>query len=356
MNVCRLCLCKGDESQVQSIWTTQIEDLPNKIWSCVSIKINKNDNLPTTVCISCILQINRWVTFKQTCEKSNNILLNKLDSEGCVTDTTELFCQKDKHESSSWETTFEVFDKELQDVVVGTSSNYECEICKRTFDICTDYLDHQFEHNGALVFHCDKCPKVFDSREKIVEHDRKHKKPCSLCGKMILKSSMKLHLIQHTDRHRCTQCLNRFNSRASLQQHIITVHTDIKDYVCSTCGKKFSSKTSMRVHMKSHSNERLYKCKLCSYAGRTASAVYIHMSTHENYFCICEVCSKTFKSMRNLNDHLRRVHSETRKHECNYCGKKFIDKYILSVHIRRHTGARPYNVRYVRKLLLDQTV
>ncbi|KAK9738161.1 Zinc finger, C2H2 type [Popillia japonica] len=298
---------------------------------------------------------------REICEKSNKILLNKLDWERCLTVTAELSYQKDRHEYSFRQNELEEVKTrssqddipELRCALLGSpTNNYECEICKRTFDICTDYLDHQFEHNGTFVFRCDKCPKVFDTREKIVEHDRKHKKPCSLCGKMILKSSMKLHLIQHTDKHRCAQCLNRFNSRASLQQHIITVHTDIKDHVCSTCGKKFSSKTSMRVHMKSHSNERLYKCKLCSYAGRTASAVYVHMSTHENDFCICEVCSKSFKSMRNLNDHLRRVHSETRKHECNYCGKKFIDKYILSIHIRRHTGARPYKCTVCEKTFI----
>ncbi|KRT80015.1 zinc finger protein, partial [Oryctes borbonicus] len=160
---------------------------------------------------------------------------------------------------------------------------------------------------------------------------------------------MKLHLIQHTDKHRCIHCSNRFNSKASLAQHIITVHTDIRNHVCCTCGKKFSSKTALRVHMKSHSNERLYKCKLCSYAGRTASALYIHMSTHSNYTCICEVCSKTFKSTRNLNDHLRRVHNQSKKHECNYCGKKFVDKYMLSVHIRCHTGVRPYKCNLCEK-------
>lgn len=86
--------------------------------------------------------------------------------------------------------------------------------------------------------------------------------------------------------------------------------------------------------MKSHSDERLYPCKLCNYAGRTASAVYVHMATHASDVCVCEVCSKTFKSGRNLNDHLRRVHCREKKHRCNYCERKFVDKYMLTVHMR----------------------
>lgn len=53
---------------------------------------------------------------------------------------------------------------------------------------------------NSLVFQINSF-QVFDSREKILEHDKNHRSPCPYCGKMILKSSMKLHLIKHTDKH-----------------------------------------------------------------------------------------------------------------------------------------------------------
>lgn len=148
---------------------------------------------------------------------------------------------------------------------------------------------------------------------------------------------------------RCVQCSRSFNCKGTLDQHYVAIHTKVKDQICEICGKRFSTQTAMKVHMKSHSNERLYPCKLCSYAGRTASALYIHMSTHSTSLCICQVCSKTFKSNRNLYDHLRRVHSKIKRHQCNYCDKKFVDKYMLKVHLRYHTGLRPYQCKLCDK-------
>lgn len=42
MNICRLCLSKGDDKEVLSVWDDQIDDFPNKIWLCVSIKVGIN--------------------------------------------------------------------------------------------------------------------------------------------------------------------------------------------------------------------------------------------------------------------------------------------------------------------------
>ncbi|GLV31714.1 Phosphomevalonate kinase [Carabus blaptoides fortunei] len=227
-------------------------------------------------------------------------------------------------------------ERELKNRVTQNFT-YECDICQNTFTNMFEYLDHQETHNGQPVFRCQRCDQVFSSRNELVDHDNRHQVPCPKCGKMILPGCLKTHMVLHTDRYKCAQCNWRFCNSTMLRQHVESVHIRLKTHVCETCGKSFTSTTSLHTHIKIHSNVRAYTCKICDYSGRTASALYTHMARHENGLHVCEVCAKSFKSFRSLRDHTRRVHSEKKKHECGFCPKKF-----LTVHTRTHTGARPY--------------
>ncbi|KAJ8951196.1 hypothetical protein NQ314_007697 [Rhamnusium bicolor] len=340
------------------ITVTHYNELPLRIEHCVSVKINGSDSLPKTVCTECIQRINDWFDFKEMCIKSNEKLNLQIENEKVLNVKEEIeginnvkfnnWTYSDSEDIEESECEGEEFISEEcynNQVKIECLQNiYKCEFCSKEFDEFLEYLEHQDEHNGQSVFSCDKCEKL--------NMKKKHKCPCPKCGKMILKASLHAHLIQHTDRHVCTHCSHRFGSKATLQQHIITVHTDIKDHICEACGKRFSSKTSMNVHLKTHKEKREYTCKLCNYAGRTSSALYIHMATHAKEMHCCEMCPKVFKSSRNLSDHLRRAHSKEKKHQCSYCDKKFVDRYMMMVHVRTHTGVRPYKCKLCDKAFI----
>ena len=59
----------------------------------------------------------------------------------------------------------------------------------------------------------------------------------------------------------------------------------------------------------------------------------------------CDTCNIEYTSMRNLKRHLKLKHDTKNiflTKVCNWCGLRFLHEYELKVHIRKHTGEKPY--------------
>ncbi|XP_064628563.1 sal-like protein 1 isoform X3 [Lineus longissimus] len=86
------------------------------------------------------------------------------------------------------------------------------------------------------------------------------------------------------------------------------IEKDLSFNACNFCGKVFKCPSLVRVHMRSHTDERPFPCSLCKLA---------------------------FRRKHHLKEHMFK-HSGEKPHKCGICGRGFAVNRDLRIHITRH--------------------
>ena len=164
-------------------------------------------------------------------------------------------------------------------------------------------------------FVCPTCNKTFSSRYSLNVH-------------MNIHSESKPYECPHTN---CRKC---FRTKSALNTHINLTHTEIKDNICTICGKAFAKAWLLRQHMTRHSANHRYVCLKCSksfaypYLVLVKSFSHVQLKEHEitkhegikPYVCSFEGCGKQFNSKNTL--HLHEL-AHSRPFMCSVCLKQF---------------------------------
>ncbi|XP_067637941.1 zinc finger protein 568-like isoform X1 [Eurosta solidaginis] len=190
-------------------------------------------------------------------------------------------------------------------------------------------------------------------------HERIKLYPCKICSKRFsTKWNLKSHKLVHSDEtpYKCDFCEMRFAQLSSVRDHMRT-HTGETPYKCKYCGRAFVQASVLIRHLQRHLGDNTYRCKLCPLAFPLASERRLHLTTHKyedpetrerNMTALREEKAKlmqhilkkkpkVFKTTLNLRLHMR-THTGERPYTCKYCTKSFAQLGGLNCHLRKHLG------------------
>ncbi|KAL5259770.1 hypothetical protein ACHWQZ_G010018 [Mnemiopsis leidyi] len=188
----------------------------------------------------------------------------------------------------------------------GTSTLHFCGKCSKEFSSKTRFIRHLKSHSDEKAFQCHLCDRSYKHswlRDKHVK--MKHTEHMPPCDRSGKVKGGKIHL--------CEICHEKFPYWNAYLHHVKT-HNGVKDLHCSKdgCNKSFKTVSQLNDHIKGHDNAFL--CEICNKAYRSRSALKFHLQKHQNNVIEfkCSVCQQVFASEKALKMH-NRSHSRNKK-------------------------------------------
>ncbi|PSN57781.1 hypothetical protein C0J52_07267 [Blattella germanica] len=220
---------------------------------------------------------------------------------------------------------------------------FRCNTCQRAFSRGDKLQMHLRIHSGLKPHRCEQCGYATIDSGSLRKHMRIHndERPykCQICPYRSRDSSqLTVHLRTHTGDNPfiCPfdGCTSAFKTSSDLKRHS-RMHTGEKPFACEICDYKCAIKSNLRVHLRlNHTEVNPIPCNSCSHVSTSKRGAKEHEKVHADEVLKCGVCEYTCISPSSMKNHLR-THTQEKHFSCKHCSYSCKVQGYLKAHIKK---------------------